>query len=51
MGSTVMGKTETYWTIRIYELAVELSIKFFACGILDYVYKKSGYNPQFRVGH
>ncbi|KAJ8062331.1 hypothetical protein OCU04_008879 [Sclerotinia nivalis] len=44
-------KTETYWTIRTYELAVELGIKFFVFGNLDYVYKKSGYNPKFRVGH
>ncbi|APA16060.1 hypothetical protein SS1G_10193 [Sclerotinia sclerotiorum 1980 UF-70] len=44
-------KTETYWTIRSYELAVELGIKFFVFGNLDYVYKKSGYKPEFRVGH
>ncbi|KAF4995568.1 hypothetical protein FDECE_12767 [Fusarium decemcellulare] len=44
-------KTETYWTIRAYELAVEAGIKFFVFGNLDYVYKKSGYNPNFRCGH
>ncbi|OHE94951.1 NmrA-like family protein [Colletotrichum orchidophilum] len=44
-------KTETYWTIRCYELAVELGIKFFVFGNLDYGYKKSGYNPKFRSGH
>ncbi|KAK1719465.1 NmrA-like family protein [Colletotrichum acutatum] len=44
-------KTETYWTIRCYELAVELGIKFFVFGNLDYGYKKSGYNPKFRCGH
>lgn len=44
-------KTETYWTIRAYELAVELGIKFLVFGNLDYVYKKSGYNPKFRCGH
>ncbi|OLN86605.1 NmrA-like family domain-containing protein 1-like protein 6 [Colletotrichum chlorophyti] len=44
-------KTETYWTIRAYELAVEIGIKFFVFGNLDYVYKKSGYDPKFRVGH
>ncbi|KAI8936746.1 hypothetical protein NX059_007133 [Plenodomus lindquistii] len=44
-------KTETYWTIRAYELAVELGIKFLVFGNLDYVYKKSGYKPEFRTGH
>jgi hypothetical protein len=44
-------KTETYWTIRAYELAVEMGIKFFVFGNLDYVYKKSGYDPKFRTGH
>ncbi|TPX17836.1 uncharacterized protein E0L32_002937 [Thyridium curvatum] len=44
-------KTETYWTIRAYELAIESGIKFFVFGNLDYGYKKSGYNPEFRCGH
>ncbi|KAK2027553.1 NmrA-like family protein [Colletotrichum zoysiae] len=44
-------KTETYWTIRAYELAVELGIKFFVFGNLDYTYKKGDYDPKFRSGH
>lgn len=44
-------KTEMYWTIRAYELALEEGIKFFVLGNLDYVYKKSGYDPKFRTGH
>lgn len=44
-------KTETYWTIRAYELAIEMGIKFFVFGNLDYVYKKSGYDAKFRTGH
>ncbi|KAG9508322.1 hypothetical protein J7337_001886 [Fusarium musae] len=44
-------KTETYWTIRSYELAIESGIKFFVFGNLDYGYKKSGYDPKFRCGH
>ncbi|GKT66268.1 NmrA-like family protein [Colletotrichum tofieldiae] len=44
-------KAETYWTIRSYELAVELGIQFFVFGNLDYGYKKSGYDPKFRCGH
>lgn len=44
-------KTETYWTIRAYELAIEAGIQFFVFGNLDYGYKKSGYDPRFRAGH
>lgn len=44
-------KTETFWAIRAYELALEEGIKFFVYGNLDFVYKKSGYNPSFRIGH
>lgn len=44
-------KTETYWAIRSYELAIEEGIKFFVYGNLDYVYKKSGYDKKFRTGH
>lgn len=44
-------KTEIYWTIRIYELALEEGIKFFVHGNLDYTYKKSGYDPKARCGH
>jgi hypothetical protein len=36
-------KTEIYWAIRCYELALEEGIKFYVYGNLDYVYKKSGY--------
>lgn len=41
-------KTEMYWTIRAYELAIEEGVKFFVLGNLDYAYKKSGYRPEFR---
>jgi hypothetical protein len=45
-------KSETYWAIRCYELAVEdRGIKLFVYGNLDYVYKKAGYRPEFRTGH
>ena len=44
-------KTETYWTIRSYEIALEESIKFFVHGNLDYALKKSGYHSKFRTGH
>ncbi|OLN85231.1 NmrA-like family domain-containing protein 1-like protein 3 [Colletotrichum chlorophyti] len=44
-------KDETYWTIRAYELAVELGIKFFVYGGVRYGYRDGGYDPKFRCGH
>jgi hypothetical protein len=44
-------KTETYWAIRSYEIAIEEGIKFFVYGNLDYGLKKSGYDSRFRTGH
>ncbi|KAI1800650.1 NAD(P)-binding protein [Daldinia bambusicola] len=44
-------KTEIFWSIRAYELAIEEGVQFFVFGNLDYAYKKSGYRPEFRVGH
>ncbi|KAF4637377.1 hypothetical protein G7Y89_g704 [Cudoniella acicularis] len=44
-------KTELYWAIRAYELAIEEGVKFFVYGNLDYAYKKSGYEKKFRAGH
>ena len=43
-------KNETYWAIRVYELAIEEGIKFFVYGNLDYSLKKSGYDRRFRTG-
>ena len=44
-------KTETFWAIRAYELAIEEGIKFFVYGNIDFAYKKSGYDPKFHAGH
>jgi uncharacterized protein YbjT (DUF2867 family) len=45
-------KGEMYWAIRAYELAVEDGgIRFFVYGNLDFGYKLSGYDPEFRTGH
>jgi hypothetical protein len=44
-------KTEMYWAIRTYEIALEEGIKFFVYGNLDYVLKKSGFKSKFRTGH
>jgi hypothetical protein len=44
-------KTEMYWAIRCYEIALEEGIKFFVYGNLDYTLKKAGYDSRFRTGH
>jgi len=44
-------KTEIYWAIRCYEIALEEGIKFFVYGNLDYTLKKAGYDSRFRTGH
>ncbi|CEJ82701.1 Putative NmrA family protein [[Torrubiella] hemipterigena] len=44
-------KTEMFWAIRAYELALEEGIRFFVYGNLDYGYKLSGYEAKFRCGH
>ena len=44
-------KTETYWAMRSYEIAIEEGVKFFVYGNLDYGLKKSGYDSIFRTGH
>ena len=44
-------KTEIYWAIRSYEIAIEEGIKFLVYGNLDYALKKSGYDSRFRAGH
>lgn len=40
-------KTESYWAVRAYELAIQEGIKFFVYGNLDYSLKKSGYDPKY----
>jgi NmrA-like family len=44
-------KTEMFWAIRSYEIAIEEGIKFFVYGNLDYALKKAGYDSKFRAGH
>lgn len=44
-------KSETYWAIRSYEIAIEEGVKFFVYGNLDYGLKKAGYDSRFRTGH
>ncbi|MDN7909201.1 NmrA family NAD(P)-binding protein [Burkholderia cepacia] len=44
-------KTEIYWAMRCYEIALEEGIKFFVYGNLDYALKQAGYDSRFRAGH
>jgi hypothetical protein len=44
-------KTEMFWAIRCYEIAIEEGIRFFVYGNLDYGLKKAGYDSKFRAGH
>ena len=44
-------KTEMYWAIRCYEIAIEEGVKFFVYGNLDYTLKRGGYDSRFRTGH
>ncbi|MBV9881894.1 MAG: NmrA family NAD(P)-binding protein [Sphingomonadaceae bacterium] len=44
-------KTEMYWAIRTYEIALEEGVRFFVYGNLDYALKKAGYDSRFRTGH
>lgn len=44
-------KTEMFWAIRAYELALEAGIQHYVYGNLDYGYKLSGWNPIHRSGH
>jgi uncharacterized protein YbjT (DUF2867 family) len=50
-GFTVGEKAEMFWTVRIYELAIQHKIKHFVFGNLDYGTKKGGYDLKYRTGH
>ncbi|KAL7935742.1 hypothetical protein V8C35DRAFT_278736 [Trichoderma chlorosporum] len=44
-------KTEMFWAIRIYEIAIEEGLKFFVYGNHDYALKAGAYNSRYRCGH
>ncbi|GJC77434.1 nmrA-like family domain-containing protein 1 [Colletotrichum liriopes] len=44
-------KTEIYWSIRAWELAIEEGVKFYVYSSLAYAYKISGFRPEYRGGH
>ena len=41
-------KTEIYWAIRCYEIAIEEGVKFFVYSNLEYALKSAGYDSKFR---
>ncbi|TGO14685.1 hypothetical protein BTUL_0050g00810 [Botrytis tulipae] len=44
-------KTEMFWAIRSYEIAIQEGIKFFVYGNLDYGLKKGGWQEKYHAGH
>ncbi len=50
-GFTLGEQAETYWGIRLFELAAGSGVKQFVYSGLDYNYKKSGYDSRYYVGH
>ncbi|EXJ84815.1 hypothetical protein A1O3_05488 [Capronia epimyces CBS 606.96] len=50
-GFTLGEQAETFWGIRLFELAVRAGVKHFIYSGLDYASKAAGYDPKFYVGH
>jgi uncharacterized protein YbjT (DUF2867 family) len=50
-GFAIGEKSEIYWSIRIYEIAVFAGVKHFVYGGLDYCSRKAGFDPKYRCGH
>jgi NmrA-like family len=51
-GFTVGEKAETYYGLRIFELAVRVpTLKHYVWSNLDYGLKKGGYRPEYHCGH
>jgi uncharacterized protein YbjT (DUF2867 family) len=42
---------ETFWGIRIFELAVRAGVKHLVYSGIEGAYKKGGYDPKYYVGH
>lgn len=50
-GFTLGEQAETFWGIRLFELAAGAGIKHFIYSGLDYANKASGYDPDYYCGH
>lgn len=44
-------KSELFWGIRAYEIAISVGLKFYVWGNLDYGLKKADWDPKYRCGH
>ena len=50
-GFALGEQAETYWGMRIFQMSVRAGVKHLIYSGLDSVYRESGYDPKFRVGH
>lgn len=50
-GFTLGEQAETFWGIRLFELALKAGVKHLIYSGLDYAYKASGYDLDHYVGH
>ncbi len=50
-GFSIGEKAELFWSMRAFEIAIEVGVKFFQSSNLDYALKKGGYDPKFRCAH
>ncbi len=50
-GFSIGEKAELFWSIRAFEIAIKVGVKFFQFSNLDYALKKGGYDPKFRCAH
>ena len=50
-GFAIGEKSELFWSIRAFEIAIQSNVKFFVYSSLDYVSKKGNYDEKYRCGH
>lgn len=50
-GFAIGEKAETYWGIRLYEIARGSGVKHFLYAGLEYASRLGGFDPKFRCGH
>lgn len=50
-GFNLGEKSEIYWGIRIFEIAIEEGVKHYVWGSLDYALKKGKWNGKYHCGH
>jgi uncharacterized protein YbjT (DUF2867 family) len=50
-GSALGIKSETYWGISIFEIAIQSGVKQYIWSVLEYMLRDSGYDEAVRCGH